>query len=282
MTEIVGKTYTEERALFGSRDLALENCVFGGEDESPLKECHGVRARKCAFENKYPIWYSRDLDIEDCFFDVGARAGLWYCEDVRLANCVYGAVKGLRRLKNMRLERVSFTSADETLWDCKNVQGFELSARGDYFAMNSENMVFDGLNLVGNYSFDGCKNVQIKNAKILGRDAFWNCENILIKDSYLSGKYFGWNSRRVRLENCVVESLQGFCYIEGLTLENCVLPATSLAFEYSSDVRASVRGRIESVKNPTSGEIIAEQIGEIIGDEIDRKRVKIITDGKEW
>lgn len=39
-----------------------------------------------------------------------------------------------------------------------------------------------------------------------------------------------------------------------------------LAFEYSS-VRATVRGKIDSVKNPSQGRIEAGHIGEIILDE---------------
>ncbi len=49
-------------------------------------------------------------------------------------------------------------------------------------------------------------------------------------------------------------------------LEDCSFePDAVLAFEYSS-VRATVRGRIPSVKNPTTGFIQADEIGEIILD----------------
>ena len=63
--------------------------------------------------------------------------------------------------------------------------------------------------------------------------------------------------------NCTIESLQGLCYIDGLTLENCKLLNTTLAFEYSS-VDADVQGHIESVFNPSSGSIVADSIGELI------------------
>ena len=52
-----------------------------------------------------------------------------------------------------------------------------------------------------------------------------------------------------------------------LVLENCTFdPACDRAFEYST-VNADIRGHIESVKNPASGIIIADSIGEIILDE---------------
>ena len=43
-------------------------------------------------------------------------------------------------------------------------------------------------------------------------------------------------------------------------------PDCDLAFEYST-VKADVKGYIPSVKNPRSGEIVADSIGEIILDQ---------------
>ena len=47
-------------------------------------------------------------------------------------------------------------------------------AKGNYFAMNSNNMKIDGLKLVGNYPFDGSKNLEIRNSRLMSKDAFWN------------------------------------------------------------------------------------------------------------
>ncbi len=63
--------------------------------------------------------------------------------------------------------------------------------------------------------------------------------------------------------NCTMESLQGFCYIENLKLVNCRLINTNLAFEYST-VDVDVVGTIDSVKNPYSGRIVCDGIGELI------------------
>ena len=60
-------------------------------------------------------------------------------------------------------------------------------AKGNYFAMNSNNMKIDGLKLVGNYPFDGSKNLEIRNSRLMSKDAFWNAENITVYDSYISG-----------------------------------------------------------------------------------------------
>ena len=98
---------------------------------------------------------------------------------------------------------------------------------------------------------------------MLAKDAFWNSVNVTVKNSYISGEYLGWNARNLTLENCTIESLQGLCYIKGLRLVNCRLVNTTLAFEYS-DVEADIDGTVDSVKNPSSGYIVADGYGQII------------------
>ena len=56
----------------------------------------------------------------------------------------------------------------------------QVSAKGDYFAMNSSNLYIDGFELVGNYSFDGVKNAEIHPRKAAVKDAFWNSENVTV------------------------------------------------------------------------------------------------------
>ena len=112
------------------------------------------------------------------------------------------------------------------------------------------------------------------------KDAFWNCRNITVRDSYICGEYLGWNSENITLENCTIESLQGMCYIKGITMKNCKLINTTLSFEYS-DVDAEIIGNIDSVKNPSSGTIKAGSIGELIMEDnmVDTTATKIITEG---
>ena len=44
-------------------------------------------------------------------------------------------------------------------------------AKGDYFGMNSQNMLIKDLTLYGDYSFDGVKNLEIYNSKLISKDA---------------------------------------------------------------------------------------------------------------
>ena len=181
------------------------------------------------------------------------------------------------RCRGVTLEHVDLPNASETLWHCSDVRMDHVTARGDYFAMNSQDMVISHFQLTGNYSFDGAKNVEIHNAKMLSKDAFWNSENVTVYDSFIFGEYLGWNAKNLTLINCTVESLQGMCYIENLTMKNCRLLNTTLAFEYST-VDADIHGQIDSVMNPSGGVIRADKIGELIIDEekVDPQKTKIL------
>ena len=150
-------------------------------------------------------------------------------------------------------------------------------AKGDYFGMNSQNMLIKDLTLYGDYSFDGVKNLEIYNSKLISKDAFWNSENVTIYDYFISGEYLGWNAKNLTLINCVVESLQGMCYIDNLVMKNCKLLNTTLAFEYSK-VNVEIDGFLDSIINPISGVISANSIGQLImeEDKIDISKTKII------
>ena len=150
-------------------------------------------------------------------------------------------------------------------------------AKGDYFGMNSENIEIDGLNLSGNYCFDGGKNIIVRNSKLVSKDAFWNCENVTVYDSVIIGEYLAWNTKNITFVNCTIESLQGLCYIEGLKMVNCKLINTTLAFEFCKDIDAQIVSHIDSITNPISGKISAQSIGEMIIDDqiIDPSQTKI-------
>lgn len=267
---------TGERALFMSKDLAIYDSVFA-EGESPLKESENIELHDCLFRWKYPLWYCNHVCAEQCtWFDM-ARAGVWYTNDIEVKDTIIEAPKNFRRCDGVKLTNVNFPDAQETLWNCSNVEMDHVVAKGDYFAMNCQNMKLDHFELVGNYSFDGVCNMEIHNARMLSKDAFWNTDNVTVYDSFISGEYLGWNAKNLTLVNCTIESLQGMCYIDNLVMKNCKLINTTLAFEYST-VDAEITSNINSVMNPSGGTITADYIDELIleKDRIDPKKTKII------
>jgi len=274
--EICQEYLTGERALFQGKNLAIYDTVFA-DGESPLKESRDIELFGCMFKWKYPLWYSENISLKDCtIFEMG-RAGIWYTNNISVEDTIIEAPKNFRRCKGITLRNVDMPNAQETLWECGGAELTNVTAKGDYFAMNSRNMSVRNFKLVGNYSFDGAKNVEIHNAKMLSKDAFWNSENITVYDSFISGEYLGWNAKNLTLINCTVESLQGMCYIDNLVMKNCKLINTTLAFEYST-VDAEIIGKIGSVINPSGGRITADCIEELIieKDKIDPGKTKII------
>lgn len=276
MEKFKQKLLTGERALFKSSQLYIDDCTFA-DGESPLKESCDIELVNSMFKWKYPLWYCKNITLDKCTFFENARAGVWYTENLNFSNGIIQAPKNFRRCNELVLSNVSFSDAAETLWSCKNVCLKNVFARGDYFAMNCENVQAEGLNLVGNYSFDGVKNAVLRNCKLLTKDAFWNSENITVYDSFISGEYLGWNAKNLTLINCTVESLQGMCYIDNLVMKNCKLLNTTLAFEYST-VNAEIVSGIDSVLNPLGGTITADYIGELIveRDKVDPQKTVIV------
>lgn len=280
MKEINQQFFTGERSLFQARDLKIVDTTFG-DGESPLKESGNLELKGCLFRWKYPLWYAKHVQAEGCTLFQTARAGIWYTDDIIVRDSVIEAPKTFRRSTQIELERVSFHDAAETLWNCTGVKMRDVTAKGTYFAMNSNRVEADGLVLSGDYAFDGAKNVVIRHSKLLSKDAFWNSENVEVYDSFISGEYLGWNAKNLTFVNCTIESLQGLCYVENLVLIDCKLLNTTLAFEYST-VQAEIIGKVDSILNPKEGRIVADEIGELTmdADKIDPVKTVVECRGK--
>ena len=268
MEQIKDQYFEGERPLYARRDgLRLENVTIG-PGESSLKEGAHIEAENCEFKGKYPFWECDGFTIRHCVFREGARAALWYTRHCRMFNTLVEAPKMFRRITETYLENVQLTNAQETFWDCDGVTLRNVDAqKADYIFMHTDNIDVDNLNLQGNYSFQYSKNVVIRNSNLDTKDAFWESENVTVYDSRIQGEFLGWYAKNLRLVNCHIGGTQPLCYCENLILENCTVePDADLAFEYSS-VQATVKGNIVSVKNPRSGRIQADSIGEIILDQ---------------
>lgn len=278
MEKIEQQLLVGERALFKGRDLEIINSTFC-DGESPLKESRNIKIKDTIFKWKYPLWYSKDIEAENTTLLETARSGIWYTENISIKNSVIEAPKTFRRSSRINLLNVQIPIAEETLWTCSDINLTNVSAKGNYFCMNSSNIFINNLSLSGNYCFDGAKNIEIHDSKLISKDAFWNCENVTVYDSVIIGEYLGWNSKNITFVNCLIESNQGMCYMDNLKLENCKLIHTDLAFEYST-VDAEITTRVDSVKNPLGGRISAKGIDELIEDDDDVKHEKteIITE----
>lgn len=267
MKEFCNQHFVGERALFKLEDAKIEKCLFD-DGESPLKEGKNLTVSDSTFGYKYPLWYGKNHKVSSCEFLPLERAGVWYTDDSSFKDCQIDGPKNFRKCSNLELENIVFTNALETLWWNKSIKLKNVKASGgDYFGLGTENAEIDGLELNGNYAFDGSKKLVINNSKLNTKDAFWNCEDILIENCEISGEYFGWNSKNITIRNSRISSHQGFCYIENLRLENVEIYDTDLAFEYCKNIEADIKGHFQSIKNPITGHIKAEHFDKYIQDD---------------
>lgn len=183
-------------------------------------------------------------------------------------------------MKNVTLENVKITDADETFWriDGLKIKNVELH-QGTYPFMFSKNIYVDGLVSDAKYVFQYCQNVEIHHAKITTKDSFWECDNVVIYDSELHGEYLAWHSKNIRLVRCHISGEQPLCYSDGIVLEDCTFDAAcDRAFEDCTNVEARFKGTITEVKNPISGRIQADNIGRLTIDQFAKGHVASTSD----
>ena len=263
-TRITDLILDEERALYHLQRADLRNVRFAGpaDGESALKEAHDVTLQSCAFSLRYPLWHTTQFRLEDCTMDETARAALWYAADGTVAQSVLHGIKAVRECRNVRLSGCSIVSP-EFGWKCDGLtlEGSVLTA--EYPFLDSRNLQLQNVELHGKYSFQYAEDVVIEHCNLDTKDAFWHGRNVTVRDSVVKGEYLGWYAEGLTLERCKIIGTQPLCYCKNLTLIDCTMEQCDLSFEYS-DVSATVRGHIDSVKNPKSGVITADSVGEII------------------
>lgn len=274
MEIIKNKEFGGERPLFASHDLVLENVTIHA-GESALKECSNIQAYNCRFEGKYPFWHVDGFVIKNCLFTEGARAALWYSDNLEMSDTIVNAPKMFREMRHLSLDNVKIPDAQETMWHVHDVKinNVEVS-HADYLFMHSSDIEISNYRQQGNYSFQYCTNVVIRNAEIDSKDAFWMTDNVTLIDCKLTGEYLGWHSHNLKLIRCHISGTQPLCYCHNLVMEDCTMASDcDLAFE-ESELNAKIIGDITSIKNPTTGRIEADKIGEIIVD----KNIKLPAD----
>ena len=261
---ILNQTFDEERSLYNIKDTEVLNCKFEGpaDGESVLKEGRNYIVKNCSFSLRYPMWHAKKFCLKSSSLDEKTRAPLWYCTNGTLADCNITGIKCLRECKNIKADNCNIASA-EFGWRCKNLKISNSTIDSMYFLFESKDVEIDNLKMTGKYSFQYMKNLSIKNSNLDTKDAFWHSKNIVVENSVVKGEYLGWFSENLTFINCKIIGTQPLCYCKNLKLINCEMEATDLSFEYS-DVEADIKGHIDSIKNPKSGTIIADSVGEII------------------
>ena len=253
-----------ERALYNLQNAEVRRCVFAGsaDGESALKEARNIRMADCSFSLRYPLWHVNGFTLEHIEMDRFTRAALWYSFHGKIENSTLGGIKALRECGDIALSHCTIESP-EFGWKCADITVENSEITAEYLFLDSRDIRLKNVAMHGKYSFQYVDGLFIEDSVLDTKDAFWHTRNVTVKNSVIKGEYLAWFSQGLTLIDCEIEGTQPLCYCKDLTLVNCTMKNCDLSFEYS-DVHAEVRGHIDSVKNPRSGRIAANSIGEII------------------
>lgn len=263
--KIIGNVnFPHERDLYAAKNVWLKNCSFDGEEdgESALKEAENVRLTGCCLNLRYPLWHNSGAAVENSVMTANCRAALWYGTGIEITNSRLHGIKAVRECNGVTAYGSEIISP-EFGWKSKNIKIERCPVESEYAFLMSSDIQIKDVSFKGKYSFQYVENVRIADSALDTKDAFWHAKNVTVENSVVKGEYLGWYSENLTFINCRIIGTQPLCYCKNLKLINCEMQDTDLAFEYS-DVTAEVKGGILSVKNPRSGRITAESIGEVI------------------
>lgn len=264
MKEIVGQTFDQERALYGLSDIKVDNCVFDGpaDGESAMKETRGVTVSNSRFSLRYPLWHVKGFNVINVNMDEKTRAAFWYDDNGSIEDSYLHGIKALRECSNIKIKGCDILS-EEFGWKCENIRIEDSKVESMYPFFLSKNLHLSMVKLKGKYSFQYVESMEIRDCYLDTKDAFWHSKNVTVKDSVIKGEYLGWFAENLTLINCKIIGTQPLCYCKNLQLIDCTMEGCDLSFEYS-EVNGNVIGYVESIKNPLSGTIKVDSLGELI------------------
>ncbi len=281
MNIIQNKTFDMERALYGSRDISVKDCSFGGpaDGESAFKESSNVQAEHCFFNLRYPFWHDHKLEIHDSEMTELCRAALWYSDHITITGTKLHGIKALRECAEVKMKGCDIISP-EFGWSVHSIEMENCTAESEYFMMRSDHLHFSNVQMKGKYSFQYIEDSVFENCVFDIKDAFWHAKNIVVRDSIVKGEYLAWYCENATFERCKIIGTQPLCYCKNLKLIDCEMEGADFAFE-RSDVQATITTPVISIKNPYAGRIIVPAVEEIIRDDENAKGEIVVTDQQD-
>ena len=262
--KIEGLQFDEERALYHLTNTHVSDCLFSGpaDGESVLKEARDVVLENCQFSLRYPLWHVKGFKLHDSQMDDKTRAAIWYAENGKITDSDLFGIKAVRECRDITINNCTIES-QEFGWKSEGITVSNSQLTSEYLFLDSKNVKLDNVEMKGKYSCQYMEDLEIRNSFLDTKDAFWHSKNVTVVDSVVKGEYLGWFSENLTLINCKIIGTQPLCYCKNLRLTNCTMEGCDLAFEYS-DVHATIEGHVDSVKNPRSGIITLDSVGEVI------------------
>lgn len=271
LSKISNQSFDEERALYASKNLFLDNVKFIGkkDGESALKESQDIVLSNCLFALRYPLWHIKDVSITNSKFEETCRAPFWYDDGLDINESTLLSPKAFRECKNINLTDTK-VDGDEPFWKCKDINLNKCVIGGkvlaNYAFFGSKSVTLKNVKFTGKYSFQYINNLYLEDCELDTKDAFWHSKHVYCKNCTIKGEYLAWYSNDITFDHCLIESHQPLCYANKIKLIDCKMPNSDLAFEYSS-ANGNIIGKIDSIKNLRKGKLIVGSLGELINDE---------------
>lgn len=271
MEVMKNRTFDEERALYGSRNIYVKDCAFDdpADGESAFKEASDIQVENVFFNLRYPFWHDERVKIDGVTMTELCRAAIWYTNDIEIRNSKLHGIKALRECSKVKMDGCDIISP-EFGWSTKGIDMRNTSAEGEYFMMRSSCLHFDNVSLKGKYSFQYNEDCVFENCNFDTKDALWHAKNVVVRNSVVKGEYLAWYCENVTFENCKIIGTQPLCYCKNLKLIDCQMEGCDLSFE-KSEVEATLTTPVDSIKNPAGGHIYVPSVGEIIMDDENAK-----------
>ncbi len=256
--------FDEERSLYNLTNARVRDCVFAGpaDGESVLKEARNVELENCQFSLRYPLWHVKGFKMHDCQMDDLTRAPIWYAQEGKITDSDIFGTKAVRECQNITLHNCTIES-QEFGWKSQGITVTDSKLTSEYLFLDSRDVKLSQVQMQGKYSFQYMENLEIRNCDLDTKDAFWHSKNVTVVDSVVRGQYLGWFSENLTLIGCKIIGTQPLCYCRNLRLTDCTMEDCDLAFEYS-DVHATIKGHVDSIRNPRSGVITVDSVGEVM------------------
>lgn len=269
---IEGKTFGAETVLQELTGASLYDCVFAG-GEYALKGSRDIILDNCDLYAKYPLWNVEKFKINDSRMFAQAEGPICCSENGKIIDSDIRGIQALRECRNIVLHDCAITSP-EFGWKSVDLTIEDSNIHAAYLLHKSSNVRLNNVEVRGHFSFQYADGLQVGNCHISSNDSFRYSKNVTVVDSIIRGSCIGWYSENLTLIGCKIVGKHPLCHCKNLKLIDCVMEDSVQAFE-GSDVKASITGHVDSIKNPLSGKIVADAIGDIIMDEDQNSTCKI-------
>ena len=273
---IEGATFNQENNLQNLTGIRLYDCSFT-DGEDALKGSCDIRLENCDFSSRNSLWNVQNFTINDSRLGAAADAPIRYAEHGKIIDSDIRGSQALRECSSIVIHDCNIFS-QEFGWKCSDIAMEDSNVHAAYLLHESRNVRLDNVEVRGDFSFQYMDNVQVSNCFVNSNEAFRHSKNVTVVDSVIRGGCLGWHCENITFIGCKIIGAHPLCHCKNLKLIDCVMEGSEQAFE-GSDVKATIVGHLNSIKNPLSGKIVADSIGEIIVEDADISECKIFTRG---